>query len=269
MFFAILAFLFCCGLTGGLLVGIAGAGSTVIILPTLIFLFPTLFHSTLSFKMALTTTLATASTAAIVSTIKHYQLGNINKKLWLQITPIYCITSILGPTLVHFMPTKTFHVTLAIILIIYSFIMLYNQFTHPSQQYNPIIKTMNTIYHAIIAGFTCSMGGVATGMIMVPYLTKHLPRQRAVGTSVAAACVGCLIATTAYIISGLQSTQPLPRYSLGYIYLPAYAVLALGIVIGTPIGMKLSNRVKLHGIKIILATLLICSAVFILFNTGN
>ena len=143
--------------------------------------------------------------------------------------------------------------------------MLFNQFKHPSQQYHPKIKTMKTIGYAITAGFTCSMGGVATGMIMVPYLTKYLPRQRAVGTSVAAACVGCLIATMAYIISGLQSSQSLPHYALGFIYLPAYAALALGSMIGIPLGIKLSSHIKLHGIKIILAILLTCSAISILF----
>jgi uncharacterized protein len=262
-----LIFLSFCGCVGGMLVGISGAGLTVAALPSLIFLFPVFFHSAVSFKMALVTTLATAGTAAIVSSLKHYRLGNINYRTCSYIIFVYLFTATVGPTLVHFMPAHFFHITLASILIIYSGLLyLSRSKQHSRGNSTKTIDFFSIAPVALASGFASSMGGVGTGLIMVPYLAKYLPQQQAVGTSVSAALMGCVIASISYWISSLHSNAQLPLYSFGYIYLPAYIALTVGIIVGTPLGIKLSGRFKMAGIKTILSLLLLCSALFVLFK---
>lgn len=50
--------LFFIGSLGGLLVGMAGVGSTLVVLPTLIIIFSFMFHSSVSLKLAVGTTTA-------------------------------------------------------------------------------------------------------------------------------------------------------------------------------------------------------------------
>ena len=259
--------LFICGCIGGFLVGVSGAGSTIVVLPALTVLLPSLLPYTCSYHIAVTTTLATACTAALVGTIKHYRKKNIEVKFWLKICPVYLLTGILGPECINIMPLNLFHTILASLLVIYSILIVFNVAYRDKKISLARGKTYEIYCVACCAGMISSMGGVATGMIMVPYLSSFLPRQKAIATSVASACVGCLIAVLSYVIfATLKSQKPLPNYSIGYIYLPVYLVLATAICIATPVGVKMSEHIPTRGINLILALLILCSAVYVGLN---
>ena len=165
------------------------------------------------------------------------------------------------------MPDHFFHIILASILIIYSGLLYLSRSKSSAKEIST--KTIDffcIVPIALASGFVSSMGGVGTGLLMVPYLAKYLPQQQAVGTSVSAALIGCIIISVSYWISSLHSNAQLPLYSFGYIYLPAYIGLTIGIIIGTPLGIKLSGRLQLAGIKTVLSLLLLCSALFVLFK---
>jgi uncharacterized membrane protein YfcA len=58
-----------------------------------------------------------------------------------------------------------------------------------------------------------------------------------------------------YIISGL-STPELPQYSVGYVYLPALAAIAIASMLMAPVGARLAHRTPGRRLKKIFALVL-------------
>ena len=51
-----------------------------------------------------------------------------------------------------------------------------------------------------------------------------------------------LAAGAGYVLGGLDE-RALPALALGYIYLPAFLIVALGALAGSPAGVRLSHRI--------------------------
>ena len=255
-------FLLLIGSIGGLLVGLAGVGSTLLVLPTLLIGFSLLFHSAISLKLAVGTTLACGMTAASISAYHYIKLGHAQSAVFLRVAPVYLFTSVVGPLLVHWMSVSFFHVFVGVVLAVISgFVVFSTQLGGDSNQKD--INTAGMLVAACIAGLLTSMSGVATGVILVPYLCRYMPRLQAVGSSVCCAVVGCGVATMSYIVSGFhQSSVALPMYSFGYVYLPAYAMLAIGVAVFTPVGVKLAKRMSILWFRFLLALLLCASGIY-------
>ena len=71
--------------------------------------------------------------------------------------------------------------------------------------------------------------------------------------------VGSVVAsvgTVGYVIAG-QHAEAMPRFSLGYLYLPAFAGMLAGATVGSPAGVRLSHRLSNETLKVLLlATIL-------------
>ncbi len=60
----------------------------------------------------------------------------------------------------------------------------------------------------------------------------------------------------------------LPAYSLGYIYLPALAVIALASVTMAPVGARAAHRMPVARLKRIFAMVLYCLAAYMLWKSA-
>ena len=81
--------------------------------------------------------------------------------------------------------------------------------------------------------------------------TKH-----ATGTCSAIGFPIALAGAVGYIVSGLQII-PLSNHSLSFVYLPAFAVIALASLVSAPVGTVLVQKLSLKKLKRIFALLLI------------
>ncbi len=97
-----------------------------------------------------------------------------------------------------------------------------------------------------LAGFLGSLMGPGPAVLVAPFLRKlRFSMATTVGTcSTLAACLG-LFAGGTYVIGGLGEAG-LPPGSLGYLYLPAFAGLAVGGLAGAPLGLRISHRLDDH-----------------------
>lgn len=238
------------GFIAGLFVGLVGVGSTLVLLPTLLLWFPHFLSQDVAIKMTVATTLACTSVSVILAASLHIKQRQVCYHLLLAMVTVYLITAIFGPYLVHFLPARPIIFVVSSVLIITALRILLKKHTK-----NDKLQTLNRLTFVIvitIAGFANSVCGIGTGNIAIPYLSKYYPHQKAVATSVTSTVFACLLGTVTYIIYGWHAVA-LPKYSLGYVYLPAFFAAVIGIIVGTPTGYKLSHKLDLRWVRYVLA----------------
>jgi uncharacterized membrane protein YfcA len=97
-----------------------------------------------------------------------------------------------------------------------------------------------------LAGLLGGLTGPGPPVLLTPYLRGlHFTMPTvAATTSPLTAAVG-LFAGFGYVVGGLDETG-LPAWSIGYLYLPAFAGLVAGAFLGAPAGIRLSHRIDDH-----------------------
>jgi uncharacterized membrane protein YfcA len=80
--------------------------------------------------------------------------------------------------------------------------------------------------------------------------------QQAIGTAAAVGFPIAVAGAIGYIISGMAQSQPLPKYSLGYVYLPALAWVVLASMLTAPLGAKVTHIMQTATLRKIFVVLL-------------
>ena len=142
--------------------------------------------------------------------------------------------------------------------VIYTFVaalqILNNHSPNPSRIL-PSRPALNCI--GIVIGWISSFVGIGGGMLSVPFLVYcKINTKRTIGTSSVIGLLIALAGAIVYIVSGLQ-IMPLLNHSLGFVYLPAFAIIALASLISAPIGAVLVQKLSVKKLKRIFALLLI------------
>ena len=95
--------------------------------------------------------------------------------------------------------------------------------------------------------------GIGGGSFTVPLLTAYnVPPHRAVGTSPG---FGLLISVPAFItflLTGWQITGK-PPYTVGYVNLPAVALVTLATLVTVPLGVRLAHRLSPAHLRVVFA----------------
>ena len=117
-------------------------------------------------------------------------------------------------------------------------------------------------------GLGSSLAGVASGVFAIPYLSRFdIPLRTAIGTSTVGAALYSGFGTLGYISAG-WSAPGSPPWSLGYVYLPALAVMAVAGALCAPIGVCLAGRMHDRLLKNVLALVILCAALVIAWPSG-
>jgi uncharacterized protein len=99
--------------------------------------------------------------------------------------------------------------------------------------------------------------GIGGGTLSVPFLIYcNVDTKRAIGTSSAIGLPIALAGAIGYMVSGQQISN-LPSHSLGFIYLPAFVIIAIASLISAPLGAVLVQKLAVKKLKKIFAILLI------------
>ncbi|TAK88133.1 MAG: sulfite exporter TauE/SafE family protein [Betaproteobacteria bacterium] len=105
-------------------------------------------------------------------------------------------------------------------------------------------------------GAISSLLAAGGAFMCIPFLAWcSVPLRRAIGT---AAAVGLPIAaagTAGYVLQGLRAAG-LPSATLGYVYLPALAMVVVTSMLAAPLGARVAHRVPVKRLRIIFAVVL-------------
>jgi len=243
------------GLFTGLLSGLLGVGGGLIMVPVLSFIFTGLgFAKEFIMQMALGTSLAVIFFTSLASSRAHHQHHNVD---WAIVKKV-ALGIILGAFLGSLVASKFDASLLKALFVIYVFLVAFqilSNYTPNPARTLPSSPALNCV--GIVIGWVSSFVGIGGGTISVPFLIYcNNDTKRAIGTSSAIGLPIALAGAIGYMVSGQQISN-LPSHSLGFVYLPAFAIIAFASLISAPLGAVLVQKLAVKKLKKIFAILLI------------
>lgn len=105
-------------------------------------------------------------------------------------------------------------------------------------------------------GFMSGLVGAGGAFIAVPFMTRcNVPIHNAVATGAAIGFPIALASTAGYVIGGWSQPAPLAG-ALGFLYLPALAVVSLASVSIAPLGARLAHALDVRQLRRLFAVML-------------
>jgi uncharacterized membrane protein YfcA len=260
----LLIYLFAGSITG-VLSGLFGVGGGLIIVPILTFLFLGLhFPEAHIMHMALGTSLATIILTSISSARAHHHKHNVNWAIVKKITPGIVAGTLLGSLLA----TQLHSNWLKIIFVIFGFFVAMQLFFDLAPSPHRKLPGIAAVSLAgALIGLASSFVGIGGGTLSVPYLVYcNVGIRKAIGTSAAIGLAIAVAGTSGFVIAG-WNIQNLPRYSSGFIYLPAVAGIAIASIFTAPVGANLAHRLPPATLKRLFATLLVIVGMVMLWDS--
>jgi uncharacterized membrane protein YfcA len=243
----------------GLSAGLLGIGGGLVMVPSLTMMFTAQgnFPPGEELHMALGTSMAAIIFTAISSLRTHHQHGAVMWDVVRQITPGILLGTGLGTLLAASIPTRPLAIFFAFFVCLIAFQMAAN--LKPKAARNlPGALGVASVGAGI--GAISALVAIGGGALTVPFLSWCNVRvQHAIGTSAAVGLPIAIGGTAGYIFNGWQ-IEGLPAGSLGFVYLPALAILVISSMSTAPYGARLAHRLPVATLKKIFAGLLIALA---------
>lgn len=248
---------------GALAVGLIGFGSSLVILPTLAVVFPTMFVPQLALRLAVGTTMATMTIGALAAGIAQARGGRVTWPLLrLAIFP-YLAGALLGPWGARLLPVQALRLYIAGILVLLGLWALRSRRSATLGSRDWRGHKIEICIVLFVVGLASSAAGIASGVFAIPYLSRFdLPLRTVIGTSTVGAALYCVFGTLGYISAGWDM-EGLPAWSLGFVYLPAFALMSTAGALCAPLGVRLAGRVSDSLLRRLLAIFLLSAAAVI------
>lgn len=242
------------GALAGLLSGLFGVGGGLIIVPILVALFSLQhFADAHIMHLALGSSLATIVVTSLASARAHHRRDNVDWAVVGRITPGIVLGTLLGSQLATCLDSDGLKAIFAIFVLAVATQMLLNLRPNPHRQ---LPGSLATSFVGGIIGVVSSLVGIGGGTLSVPFLLYcNTAIHRAIGTSAAIGLPIALAGATGYVLAGWGQTN-LPQYSVGFLYLPAVAGIAIASSLTAPFGVMLAQRFSAKGLKRLFAILL-------------
>jgi len=231
------------GLVSGTLAGLLGVGGGIVIVPLLFNVFPLFgIPEAIQMKLAVGTSLATIIPTSIVSARKHRASGTMDEALLRSIWLPMMAGVALGTLLAVQVRGEGLTAVFAVMALL---VALHMGFT--GVNFRVAEKVPDGPPRAALGigiGSVSAMMGIGGGTLGVPILSMFgHPIRAAVATSSVFGLIISVPATIGFIWGGWGDPM-LPPYSLGYVSVIGFALIAPTSIIATPWGVKLAHTIK-------------------------
>jgi len=224
----------------GFLAGLLGIGGGMSLVPMLTILFTAWHFPTAHIvHMAVATATATMVFTAMSSARAHQRKGAVLWQVVAALGPGVVLGSLIGPQVASALPTRPF----AAMFGAFTWFAAWRIFTGQLQTADrPLPGKARLFGVGAGIGTLASMVGAGGAFLVVPFLGRHNVRiHNAVGTSAALGLPIAAAATMGFIVAGLRQAD-LPAWSVGYVYLPAMAVIVIASMLAAPFGASAAHR---------------------------
>ncbi len=253
------------GVCAGLLSGLLGAGGGLITVPGLLLAFQwEPIRAAIAMHIAVGTSLAVMIPVAIRSLKSHIKNhGYSFLPIYKQMAPTIIVGVIGGGILAHFIHSRALQIIFGLFVLVMAIGLLIGR---KKQNNRKLPGSAGMLAAGGFVGLQSGMLGLGGSSFSVPFLThRGVDIHIAVVVSVAIAMTVSVLGTATFMFTGLHTTG-LPRWSVGYIYLPAFIGLAIGGVLMAPLGAQLSHRISSEKLKICFALFLFAVSVHMLWS---
>ncbi len=252
------------GAGGGFAAGLLGIGGGMVLVPFITMIFTARqFAPQLVVHMAIATSLATILFTSLSSVRAHHLHGAVLWPVVRLLAPGIVLGAWLGPWIGQQLDAALLALLFAAFVAFSATQMLLNKKPAATRQL-PGAGGMLAAGSAI--GVVAGLVGAGGGFLSVPFMSWcNVKIHNAVATSAALGFPIALAGTLSNIYFGWNASQ-LPPYSLGYIYVPALAVIALASVAMAPLGARAAHRLPVVRLKRIFALVLYALAAYMLWK---
>jgi uncharacterized membrane protein YfcA len=253
------------GVIAGVLAGLLGVGGGIVIVPVLFWVFGLLkLPVETSMHLAVGTSLATIIPTSWASMRAHRRRGGIDETLLSLWGPAIFIGAAVGGVAAKYINGDGLRLIFGLVALLVAINMALPRQVKVSEAL-PAGSASNRAI-AIVIGLFSALMGIGGGTLSVPTLSAFsFPIHRAVGT---ASVIGMLIAVPAvagFIWSG-AGVMGRPPLSLGFVSLPAVAIIFPMTMTMAPVGVRLAHRLNQRRLKIAFAVFLFITASRMLYT---
>ena len=244
------------GAAAGLLAGLLGVGGGLIIVAALAWLLPPFgVPDSAVMHVALATALATIIATSISSTRSHWKRGSVMWTTAAWLAPGLVIGGALGALVADRLATDTLRWFVAGFCALAALQLWFGR-TPPDHGAKVEPRGPAFSGYGVVIGAISALVGIGGGSMTVPVLIAHGARPvHAVGTSAACGFAIAVASAAGFAVAGRDAVD-LPWGSIGYVYLPAAAAMAVASVLCAPYGAALAHRLKGAHLKRVFALFL-------------
>jgi uncharacterized protein len=252
------------GCIAGFLAGLLGIGGGLLMVPILTFIYTQKGFATAHVvHMAIATATATIVFTSMSSARAHHRHGAVLWPVVASLAPGIVVGSLVGPQIVRGMSTGVLALFFAIFVGFSATQMLLDRKPKPTREL-PGKAALFGVGNCI--GLVSSMVGAGGGFISVPFMTWcNVKIHNAVATSAALGMPIAMAGTVGYVVAGLK-LEDSPPLTLGYIYLPALAVIVTASMLMAPVGARTAHRWPVQKLKRAFAVLLYALGSYMLWK---
>jgi uncharacterized membrane protein YfcA len=249
--------LFFTGIIAGIESGLFGVGGGSLMTPVQFWLYTTGgMDSTLATRLAFGTSLAVIIPTMISGALAHHKHGAVEWHAALPMGVAAIFGGLAGGIAASFVPGHVLRLFFAIFILIMAVRMVWHiRECSECEMRGSVIRFLVTgFFIGILSGLT----GLGGGALLVPVLVFLFgyPIHRAVGTSSACLIFSSCGAVIAYVITG-WGVAGLPPYSIGYVDLLTFAILAVTTIPAARIGVRFAHSCSGRNLQILFAILMV------------
>ena len=247
------------GIFVGFFAGLLGIGGGSVMVPILSLTFASQgFSSDHVIHMALATSMATIIPGGIASAWTHHRHEAVNWRVVKQMLPGILAGTFSGAVIAHFSSTaflKSFFVA----FICFLALQLLFDFKPKARDTLPGAGVMFVL--GAVMGVISSFAGIGGAVLSIAFLSWcNVRMHEAIGTAAAIGVPLAIAGTVGFVATGLFD-KTLPSWTLGYVYLPAFAGIAVTSFAIAPLGAKLAHRLPVTVLRRVFVVFLVALAV--------
>ncbi|WP_228893081.1 sulfite exporter TauE/SafE family protein [Pseudoduganella aquatica] len=243
------------GAGAGVLAGLLGVGGGTVIVPVLTFVYTAHhFPPEYTLHLALGTSMASILFTSVASLRSHHKRGAVDWSVVRRLSPGIVAGTLAGVWLAARMSTNVLKLIFICFAYFVAIQMLMNIKPKPSRQ---LPETGGMLASGGAIGVVSSFVGIGGGTLSVPFMTWcNVPLHTVIGTSAALGFPIAAAGVAGYVLNGWR-VAALPEHSLGFVYLPALAAIAIASVLTAPLGARMAHALPVAKLKKLFACLLL------------
>ena len=245
------------GIIVGFGCGLLGIGGCFIMIPVQYWVLTSMgYDPHISILVAFGTNLAVVLPTALSGTYGHNKKGAVRWNAAVPMGLAGFFGAFIGAYIATLIPGDYLKIIFGVVILLSAIRMLTAK--PPKLDENPVNNIMIFLLWGIPIGILSGIIGIGGGVVLIPImvLALHFKMHEAVGTSTALMAFTALGGTIAYIINGLSVTG-LPEYSLGYLNLLQWVLLAVPGVIMARVGVCVAHKMPAKQLKYVFIAVMI------------